>query len=52
MNSESSDDEVQDTKQRKLDVASTASLDLVALNNKVNMVKLDSSRYPELPKYP
>lgn len=35
MNSESSDDEVKDTKQRKLDVATTASLDLVALNNKV-----------------
>lgn len=35
MNSESSDDEVEAKQQRNLDVATTASLDLVALNNKV-----------------
>lgn len=35
MNSESSDDEVGSKQQRNLDVATTASLDLVALNNKV-----------------
>lgn len=35
MNSDSSDDEVEAKQQRNLDVATTASLDLVALNNKV-----------------
>lgn len=35
MNSESSDDEIEAKQQRNLDVATTASLDLVALNNKV-----------------
>lgn len=35
MNSESSDDEIEAKQPRNLDVATTASLDLVALNNKV-----------------
>lgn len=37
MISDSSLDEVEDKQQRNLDVATTASLDLVALNNKVNI---------------
>lgn len=43
MNSESSDDGVEAKQQRNLDVATTASLDLVALNNKVK--ESHKSRY-------